>query len=116
MQPAIPSTPAVAKVKTLGTVEALLQRLEKERPTLASVVRRNFVSGTIRGSEVLITLFPLEARDRSLVEDPMELKALARLTWSPGAWRFTYDLGTEVEQDPVVDSLLESFGGQEETP
>lgn len=114
--PAPAATPAVAEVKPLRNVEALLQRLESERPTLASVVRRNFVSGTIHGDEVLITLFPLEARDRNLVEDPMELKALARLTWSPGPWRFTYDLGTEVEQDPVVDSLLESFGGQEETP
>jgi hypothetical protein len=58
----------------------------------------------------------LEQRDRNFIEDPIELKALARLAWSPGPWQFKYDTGTEVHKDPVVDSLLESFGGQEETP
>jgi len=111
-----PEQSAAPASKTIRDVEALLKRLESERPTLASVVRRNFVSGVVEGDTVIITLFPLEQRDRNLVEDPVELKALARLVWSPGPWRFTYDTGAEVESDPVVDSLLDSFGGQEETP
>ena len=111
-----PVTPTPPSSVVLRDIEALLQRLENERPTLAAVVRRNYVAGVLEGDTVLITLYPLEQRDRNLVEDPVELKALARLAWSPGPWRFTYDTGVSPEQDPVVDSLLESFGGQEETP
>lgn len=111
----VSAAPAVAS-PVLRNVEALLKRLESERPTFANVVRRNFVSGTVEGDQVLITLYPLEQRDRNLIEDPIELKALARLAWSPGPWQFNYDTGVEVHKDPVVDSLLESFGGQEETP
>ncbi|MCP4094443.1 MAG: DNA polymerase III subunit gamma/tau [Planctomycetes bacterium] len=110
------TTPAAPSSVVLRDIEALLQRLENERPTLAAVVRRNYVAGVLEGDTVVITLYPLEQRDRNLVEDPIELKALARLAWSPGPWRFTYDTGASVEQDPVVDSLLESFGGQEEMP
>jgi len=110
------TAPAPPSSLVLRDIEALLQRLENERPTLAAVVRRNFVSGALEDNNVVITLYPLEQRDRNLGEDPIELKALARLAWSPGPWRFTFDTGTRVEQDPVVDSLLESFGGQEETP
>jgi DNA polymerase-3 subunit gamma/tau len=113
---AAPVTPAPPSSVVLRDIEALLQRLENERPTLAAVVRRNYVGGVLEGDTVVITLYPLEQRDRNLVEDPVELKALARLAWSPGPWRFTYDTGVSPEQDPVVDSLLESFGGQEETP
>lgn len=109
-------TPSAPSSVVLRDIEALLQRLEHERPTLAAVVRRNYVRGALQGDTVIITLYPLEQRDRNLVEDPVELKALARLAWSPGPWRFTYDTGVSLEQDPVVDSLLESFGGQEETP
>jgi DNA polymerase-3 subunit gamma/tau len=114
--PASPPPAAVVSSPVLRNVEALLKRLESERPTFANVVRRNFVAGIVEGDQVKITLYPLEQRDRNLIEDPIELKALARLTWSPGPWQFSYDTGTEVHKDPVVDSLLESFGGQEETP
>ena len=116
-QPTVKASPAaMVATPVLRNVEALLKRLESERPTFANVVRRNFVAGVVEGEKVLITLYPLEQRDRNLIEDPVELKALARLAWSPGPWQFNYDTGTEVHKDPVVDGLLESFGGQEETP
>ena len=109
---------AVAQAPTvvLRDLEACIQRLEQERPTLAAVVRRNFMDGKIEGGEVRITLHMPEPRDRDLVEDPIEQKALARLPWSPGPWRFVFDSGEKATDDPVVDNLLSSFDGQEETP
>lgn len=106
----------MAATEVLRDIEALLQRLEKERPTLATIVRRNFVSGELQGDSVCMRLFPPPPRDRDLLEDPLELNALARLPWSPGPWQFTFEEAEKALDDPIVDSLLSSFDGQEETP
>jgi DNA polymerase-3 subunit gamma/tau len=114
---AAPAQPiAQPSTVVLRDVEACISRLEQERPTLAAVVRRNFMDGRIEGDEVIITLHMPEPRDRDLVEDPIEQKALSRLPWSPGPWRFVFDQGEKATDDPVVDNLLSSFDGQEETP
>lgn len=113
---AMESAPAMAATEVLRDIEALLQRLEKERPTLATIVRRNFVSGELQGDSVCMRLFPPPPRDRDLLEDPLELNALARLPWSPGPWQFTFEEAEKALDDPIVDSLLSSFDGQEETP
>lgn len=106
----------MAATEVLRDIEALLQKLEQERPTLATIVRRNFVNGQVEGDVVKLNLFPPPPRDRDLLDDPLELNALARLPWSPGPWKFTFEEGEKALDDPVVDSLLSSFDGQEETP
>ena len=93
-----------------------MQRLEQERPTFGAVVRSNLIDGKILNSEVHVKLFPVQERDQDLLEDPIELKALARLPWSPGAWHITFEHGEKAVDDPVVENLLSSFDGQEETP
>ncbi len=115
-----PPAPAPAAVSETPSktpdIETLLHKLEQERPTLAAIVRNNFLSGTVEGGEVRITLYPTSARDRELLEDPVERNALARLPWSPGPWQFTFEENATSPSDPVVDSLLTSFDGQEEVP
>ena len=96
--------------------EALLQRLEQERPTFGSVLRTNLIEGKVVNGEVHVKLFLVQERDQDLLEDPIELKALARLPWSPGAWHITFEQGEKAVDDPVVKNLLSSFDGQEETP
>lgn len=111
-----PAPTPMAATEVLRDIEALMQKLEQERPTLATIVRRNFVNGSIEGDVVKLNLFPPPPRDRDLLDDPLELNALARLPWSPGPWQFTFEEGEKALDDPVVDSLLSSFDGQEETP
>lgn len=113
---AAPTPTPMAATEVLRDIEALMQKLEQERPTLATIVRRNFVNGSIEGDVVKLNLFPPPPRDRDLLDDPLELNALARLPWSPGPWQFTFEEGEKALDDPVVDSLLSSFDGQEETP
>ncbi|MFK5955270.1 MAG: DNA polymerase III subunit gamma/tau [Planctomycetota bacterium] len=113
---AAPQAIAPPQVGAIQDFESLLQRLERERPTFGNIVRTNLVEGKIVNGEVHVVLFLVVERDRDLLEDPIELKALARLPWSPGAWRITFEEGEKAVDDPIVENLLSSFDGQEETP
>jgi len=114
--PAVAAAAAPSTPNAIQDFEALLQRLEQERPTFGSIIRRNLIDGKVQNGEVHVTLFPVQERDQDLLDDPIELKALARLPWSPGAWHIAFDQGEKAVDDPVVENLLASFDGQEETP
>ena len=64
---------------------------------------------------VTLTLREPGPRDRAMLEDPIELKALAKLPGSPGPWTVQFEVPNVGPDDPVGARLIESFGGQEET-
>lgn len=110
-----PPSEAAAAVESV-TLEVLLERLVQQRPTLGELIQSNIISGEIARDEVRITLQPVSEADQSLLDDPVELRALSRLAGSPGPWRIAFHQEAPPPSDPVVDGLLELFGGQEETP
>lgn len=114
--PAVAAAAAPSSPNAIQDFESLLQRLEQERPTFGRIIRSNLIDGKVESGKVHVILFPVQERDQDLLEDPIELKALARLPWSPGAWHITFDQGEKAVDDPVVENLLASFDGQEETP
>ncbi len=98
------------------TLPLLLQQLERKRPTLHATIERNFTRGELLDDGVVVHLSTPNAMDRDLLEDPVEIAALARLEGSPGPWRLAIQEAEVTKPDPVVELLLEGFDGQEELP
>ncbi|TAH34968.1 MAG: DNA polymerase III subunit gamma/tau [Planctomycetota bacterium] len=98
-----------------GRLARLLEEVGKSRPTLGAVLRSNLVEGQVEERGVRLTLRPLEARDRSMLEDPVERAFLRDLPGSPGEWSIAY-AGAERRSDGVGERLREFFGGVEESP
>lgn len=110
--PAAEPAPAAKPV----TLRLLLQQLERKRPTLHATIERNFTRGELLADAVVLHLSTPNAIDRDLLEDPVEIAALARLEGSPGPWRLVLQEAEVAKPDPVVELLLEGFDGQEELP
>lgn len=106
-------TPAPAAPVTLA---ALMQQLERRRPTLHATIERNFTSGELQPDGVIIHLSAPNAVDRDLLEDTVEIAALTRLEGSPGPWQLRIQETEVAAPDPVVELLLDGFDGQEELP
>jgi len=110
------SAPVAAPAPVARGIEELLDRLAGKRPTLAGILRKNLIAARIGAAEVVVELQEPGARDRAILSDPGELNALARLSGSPGPWRFEFVRAPAAPEDGVGQMLLESFGGREEEP
>ena len=91
-------------------------QLERKRPTLHATIVRYLTAGRLEEDGVVLELSTPTAVDRDLLEDPVEIRALARLDGSPGPWRLDLAEAVVATPDPVVEQLLEGFDGQEELP
>ena len=110
----VPKAPPLAPA-AVSDIPTLMELLKAKRPALASALRRHWINGEIRGSEVWVELQEPPARDRAILEDPAEQTALARLPGSPGPWRLTFMRAAQ-EGDALGRRLIESFDGREEEP
>jgi len=112
--PARPPAPPVAEERLLD----LLETVSRRRPTLGNVLKENLLCGRVGPRSVEITLKPLPDRDRSMVEDPLELRFLEQLPQSPGAWkiRFEEEAPSGRTGNPLGRELQQTFGGGEELP
>lgn len=102
--------PAVADLATL------LAEASRQRPTLGALLGELHVSGEVSAHGVALLLREPGPRDRAMLEDSFELAALAKLPGSPGPWTLTIEVPKVGPDDPIGARLIESFGGQEETP
>ncbi len=122
--PAAPAAPdAERSSRTTEPVPAaasdfasLLARLRERRPTLAECLERNLLTGRVESDRVVVELRPPSEGDRAMLEDPVERGALERVPGSPGPWELCFLEDSSGPPDPVVQSLLDTFGGQEESP
>jgi len=97
---------------------ALLEKVRQKRPTLGNVLKENLLHGRVGPRSVEITLKPLPDRDRSMLEDPVELRFLEQLPQSPGPWRIRFEEDTASGRtgDRLGQELQKTFGGGEELP
>ena len=110
------AAPAGVVTNRAGDVETLLAEVERRRPTLGELLRSLFVSGEVHTDRVELVLRPAQDRDRELLEDPVELTALAGMAGCPGPWRIRFESADRGPDDQVGSRLIDTFGGQEETP
>lgn len=97
-------------------IPSLLAEATRQRATLGALLSELFVSGENDAQGVRLLLREPGPRDRSMLEDSFELAALAKLPGSPGPWTLTFEVPQVGPDDPIGARLMESFGGQEETP
>ncbi|MFQ5748164.1 MAG: DNA polymerase III subunit gamma/tau [Planctomycetota bacterium] len=111
---AVPKAPPGAGEKLL----ALLETVRRKRPTLGVVLKENLLRGRVGPGSVEISLKPLPARDRNMIEDPLELRFLEQLPQSPGPWkiRFEEEASSGRTGDRLGQELQKTFGGGEELP
>lgn len=114
--PAPEPQPEPAPPPRATSLEQLMLQLERKRPTLHATIVRYLTAGRLEEDGVVLELSTPTAVDRDLLEDPVEIRALARLDGSPGPWRLDLAEAVVATPDPVVEQLLEGFDGQEELP
>lgn len=114
--PAAAATPvAVAPATVAPAFDALLAALDRSRPALAEALRRHLLGHEVCADRVEVELREPPERDRAMLEDPVELAALARLPGSPGPWRLRWARPGR-DADDLGQMLLETFDGREEEP
>lgn len=109
--PPAPAPPAVPA----PSLAALLAEVRQRRPTMAAVLAEHLLEGRVEADGVWLKLRPLPARDKAMLEDPVERAFLRGLPGSPGEWRFD-DAPAAKPADPVGERLAQLFGGVEEVP
>ncbi|MDP6963626.1 MAG: DNA polymerase III subunit gamma/tau [Planctomycetota bacterium] len=112
--PAPESTPAPAPASQALPFKEMLQRLHQERPTLASAIKNYFISADTNADEIVLQLRQATGADLSVLEDPVEQRALRDLSFSPLPWRLEFKVPPKIEHNPSVETLVSEFDGQHE--
>ena len=108
-----PAPPASTETPQLS-FKQMLERLSKERPTLASVIQSLFITAEKTDSEIVLTLRRATGTDLNVIEDPIEQRALRELSFSPLPWRIEFKAQEKVTVNPTVETLVSEFDGQQE--
>jgi hypothetical protein len=107
---AVPTPAAAPKL----TFNEMMAQLTKERPTLAATIKSYFITAEKTATEVALILRQANGADLSVLEDPVEQRALRELSFSPLPWRIEFEVPPIIPVNPTVESLVSEFDGQQE--
>jgi DNA polymerase-3 subunit gamma/tau len=107
---AVPAPAAPPKL----TFNEMMAQLTKERPTLAATIKSYFISAEKTATEIALILRQANGADLSVLEDPVEQRALRELSFSPLPWRIEFEVPPIIPVNPTVESLVSEFDGPQE--
>ncbi|MBC8369806.1 MAG: DNA polymerase III subunit gamma/tau [Planctomycetes bacterium] len=106
--------PAPAPASSVLSIDEMFDKLIEQRPTLAAIIKSYLIKAETTDNEIIVHLRQARGSDLSVLEDPVELRALRELDWSPLPWRIQFKVAEKITINPAVETLVNEFDGQQE--